>query len=87
MTDGDRSRSPGAERGRATLAGGNPRGVTDGDRSRLARELRLFYAFRLLATSYLYVPIFMLFQAERGLSFFERLSLGGLQNPAEMPPE
>jgi MFS family permease len=42
------------------------------------RELRLFYAFRLLATSYLFVPIFMLFQAERGLSFFERLALGGL---------
>jgi MFS family permease len=45
---------------------------------RLARELRLFYAFRLLATSYLFIPIFMLFQAERGLSFFERLALGGL---------
>ena len=45
---------------------------------RLARELRLFYAFRLLATSYLFVPIFMLFQAERGLSFFERLALGGI---------
>ena len=58
----------------------NPGGVTDGDgsRSRLKRELRLFYAFRLLATSYLFVPIFMLFQAERGLSFFERLALGGL---------
>jgi MFS family permease len=53
--------------------------VTDGERSRrLVRELRLFYAFRLLATSYLFVPIFMLFQAERGLSFFERLALGGL---------
>ena len=44
----------------------------------LARELRLFYAFRLLATSYLYIPIFMLFQAERGLTFFEQLALGGL---------
>ncbi|MGN6108322.1 MAG: MFS transporter, partial [Kofleriaceae bacterium] len=42
------------------------------------RDLALFYAFRLLATSYLFVPIFMLFQAERGLSFFERLALGGL---------
>jgi MFS family permease len=58
--------------------------VTDGGGSRspaagrLARELRLFYAFRLLATSYLFIPIFMLFQAERGLSFFERLALGGL---------
>lgn len=46
--------------------------------ARLARDLRRFYAFRLLATSYLFVPIFMLFQAERGLSFFERLALGGL---------
>lgn len=46
--------------------------------ARIQRSLRLFYAFRLLATSYLYVPIFMLFQASRGLSFFERLALGGL---------
>ena len=38
----------------------------------IRRNLRLFYVFRLLATSYLYVPIFMLFQASRGLSFFER---------------
>ncbi|MEO7097332.1 MAG: MFS transporter, partial [Polyangiales bacterium] len=45
---------------------------------RIQRELRLFYAFRLLATSYLYVPIFMLFQEARGLSFFERLALGGI---------
>ena len=44
----------------------------------IARSLRLFYVFRLLATSYLYIPIFMLFQASRGLSFFERLALGGL---------
>ena len=44
----------------------------------MARDLRLFYLFRLLATSYLYVPIFMLFQADRGLSFFERLALGGV---------
>jgi MFS family permease len=41
-------------------------------------NLRRFYLFRLLATSYLYVPIFMLFQADRGLSFAERLGLGGL---------
>lgn len=45
---------------------------------RIQRSLRLFYAFRLLATSYLYVPIFMLFQESRGLSFFERLALGGM---------
>jgi MFS family permease len=40
--------------------------------------LRLFYAFRLLATSYLYVPIFMLFQASRGLDFSDGLALGGI---------
>lgn len=45
---------------------------------RIQRSMRLFYAFRLLATSYLYVPIFMLFQEARGLSFFERLALGGI---------
>jgi predicted MFS family arabinose efflux permease len=44
----------------------------------MARDLRLFYVFRLLATSYLYVPIFMLFQESRGLSFFERLGLGSI---------
>ena len=44
----------------------------------LDRDLRVFYAFRLLATSYLYVPIFMVFQADRGLSYFERLALGGI---------
>ncbi len=44
----------------------------------MSRTLRLFYLFRLLATSYLFVPIFMLFQADRGLSFFERLALGGI---------
>ncbi|CAN5727389.1 MFS transporter [soil metagenome] len=49
--------------------------VTD---ARIQRSLRLFYVFRLLATSYLYVPIFMLFQEDRGLSYFERLALGGL---------
>ncbi len=42
------------------------------------RQLRLFYAYRLLATSYLYVPIFMLFQAARGLTFFEQLALGAV---------
>ena len=46
--------------------------------SAIARKLRLFFVFRLLATSYLYVPIFMLFQASRGLTFFERLALGGI---------
>jgi MFS family permease len=46
--------------------------------SPMMRDLRLFYLFRLLATSYLYVPIFMLFQESRGLSFFQRLALGGV---------
>lgn len=41
-------------------------------------KLRAFYAYRLLATSYLYVPIFLLFQASRGLSFFQGLALGGI---------
>jgi MFS family permease len=44
----------------------------------LRRDLRTFYLFRLLATSYLFIPIFMLFQADRGLTFFERLALGGI---------
>jgi MFS family permease len=44
----------------------------------MTANLRLFYLFRLLATSYLYVPIFMLFQAARGLSFSQALALGGL---------
>jgi len=44
----------------------------------MPRQLRLFYLFRLLATSYLYVPIFMLFMEERGLSFVERMALAAL---------
>lgn len=44
----------------------------------LQRNLGLFYAFRLLATSYVYMPIFMLFQAARGLTFAESLALGGI---------
>lgn len=58
----------------------NTPGCSDGrDRvSSLARSMRLFNLFRLLGTSYLFVPIFMLFQADRGLSFAERLALGGL---------
>jgi MFS family permease len=42
------------------------------------RDLRLFYVFRLLATSYLWAPIFTFFMAERGLSFRDRMLLGGL---------
>ncbi|MBA2539555.1 MAG: MFS transporter [Deltaproteobacteria bacterium] len=51
--------------------------VSGGDRA-LRRDLFTFYLFRLLATSYLFIPIFMLFQAERGLTFFDRLALGGI---------
>jgi MFS family permease len=47
-------------------------------RDPLARGLRTFYVFRLLATSYLYGAIFMMFQASRGLTFFEQLALGGV---------
>ena len=43
----------------------------------LRRDLRAFYLFRLLATSYLFTPILMLFQQGRGLSYLERLVLGG----------
>lgn len=41
----------------------------------MARDLRLFYLFRLLATSYLWGPIFVLFQASRGLAFDEIMLL------------
>jgi predicted MFS family arabinose efflux permease len=44
----------------------------------LRAQLRLFYLYRLLATSYLYTPIFLLFEKMRGLSFFEQLALGSL---------
>lgn len=37
----------------------------------MVRDLRLFYGFRLLATSYLWVPIFVPFMYERGLGFDE----------------
>lgn len=55
----------------------------------LERDLRRFYLFRLLATSYLFIPIFMLFQSARGLSYFEQLALGGIYSAvivlAEVP--
>jgi MFS family permease len=37
----------------------------------LARDLRLFYLFRLLATSYLWMPISVTFMQGRGLSFYQ----------------
>ena len=47
-------------------------------RLREAKSLTRFHAFRFFATSYLYVPIFMLFQADRGLTTFQRFALGGI---------
>jgi MFS family permease len=44
----------------------------------MARDLRLFYLFRLLATSYLWVPISVLLMQSRGLSFTEIMILGGV---------
>jgi MFS family permease len=41
----------------------------------MARDLRLFYLFRLLATSYLWVPISLLFMQSRGLTFLEVMLL------------
>ena len=51
--------------------------IAETERS-ITRGLRTFYVFRLLATSYLYGAIFMMFQASRGLTFFEQLALGGV---------
>lgn len=44
----------------------------------MARDLRLFYLFRLLATSYLWVPIFVPYMLSRGLSFGDVMILGGI---------
>ncbi len=44
----------------------------------MARDLRLFYVFRLLATSYLWMPIFWLYMTERGLGFDEIMLLSAL---------
>lgn len=55
-----------------------PRLAERRDRRDLGRDLRWFYAYRLLATSYLFIPIFMLFQDQRGLSYAGRLALGGV---------
>lgn len=44
----------------------------------MARDLRLFYLFRLLATSYLWVPVFVHFMQARGLGFDEILSLAAI---------
>lgn len=44
----------------------------------MARDLYLFYLFRLLATSYLFVPVSVLFPQSRGLSFGEVMMLSAL---------
>jgi MFS family permease len=44
----------------------------------VARDLRLFYLFRLLATSYLWVPIFVPYMLSRGLGFGDVMILGGI---------
>lgn len=44
----------------------------------MARDLRLFYVFRLLATSYLWVPIFFFFMESRGLGFDDVMILGSI---------
>ena len=44
----------------------------------MARDLRLFYLFRLLATSSLWVPIFVPFMLSLGLSFRDIMIIGGI---------
>ncbi len=44
----------------------------------MARDLRLFYLFRLLATSYLWVPVFYFLMRERGLTFDDIMLLGAI---------
>jgi MFS family permease len=44
----------------------------------MARDLRLFYVFRLLATSYLWVPVFVHFMDARGLGFDQIMLLGAI---------
>ena len=55
----------------------------------MARDLRIFYLFRLLATSYLWQPCFIAFMHARGLDWAQAASLGGLYSAililAEVP--
>jgi MFS family permease len=44
----------------------------------MARDLRLFYLFRLLSTSYLFVPIEWVFATSRGLKFTEIMVLNSI---------
>lgn len=44
----------------------------------MARDLRFFYLFRLLSTSYLFVPVTVAFAASRGLGFVEIMLLNSI---------
>jgi MFS family permease len=44
----------------------------------MARDLRLFYVFRLLATSYLWVPVSFFFALSRGLTWNQFIVLGAI---------
>lgn len=44
----------------------------------MVRDLRLFYLFRLLATSYLWVPVLVVFPESRGLTFNEVMLLAAI---------
>ena len=44
----------------------------------MARDIRLFYLFRLLATSYLWVPVSVLFPQSRGLGFDQVMILSAI---------
>ena len=52
--------------------------VVERNATEMARDLRLFYLFRLLATSYLWQPIFVLYMASRGLGFDEVMILSAI---------
>ena len=43
-----------------------------------SKDLKLFYVFRLLATSYLWVPVFYFFMTSRGLGFDEIMMLAAV---------
>ena len=53
----------------------------------MRRDLRRFYLFRLLATSYVWQPIMVPFQVSRGLDFGEIMLLGGLYSLVVMMVE
>ncbi|MEM9489731.1 MAG: MFS transporter, partial [Myxococcota bacterium] len=44
----------------------------------MARDIKLFYIFRLLATSYLWVPVSVLFPISRGLTFEQVMLLSAV---------